>query len=99
MFFNLTRYERGSTFTYIFLGKKSDTWPGKVDKTIVIGSNPRGCPRKTWLEYMRNELKVESWEALLAQNRIAWCWSLNPKSRYGRDSEVVKPSDTGNNSR
>ena len=26
-----------------------DTWPRKVDRTIVTGNNPRGRPRKTWL--------------------------------------------------
>ena len=36
-----------------------DTWPRMVDKTIVTGNSPRGCPRKTWFECIRNDLKVK----------------------------------------
>ena len=30
-----------------------DTWPKKVDKTIVTGNNSRGRPRKTWLQCIK----------------------------------------------
>ena len=56
----------------------ADTWPRKGLKTIVTGSNPRGRPRKTWLECIRSDLKVKGLEASLAQNRIEWRWVLNP---------------------
>ena len=26
------------------------TWPRTADKTSITGSNPRGCPKKTWLK-------------------------------------------------
>ena len=42
------------------------TWPRKVDKTIVTGNNPRGCPRKTWLQYIKKDLAVKGLDALLA---------------------------------
>ena len=69
----------------------------KVDKTIITGSNPRGRRRNTWLECVRNDLKLKGLEALLEKNRIAWCCSLNPKSWCGRDNKGVQHSDTGNN--
>ena len=66
-----------------------DTWPRKVDKTIVTGSNPRGHPRKTWLECIRNDLKVkERFEGSLAQKRTTWCWALKPKGQRGCDNEL-----------
>ena len=34
-----------------------NTWPRKRDKKIATGSNPRDCPRETWLEWIRNNLK------------------------------------------
>ena len=74
-----------------------DTWPKKVDKTIVTGSNPRGRPRKTWLECKRNDLKVKGFEASVRQNRTTSHWPLNPKSQ--RDNKVVQPSGKGNNAR
>ena len=37
-----------------------------VDKTIATNSNPRGHSRKTWLKYIRNDLKVKGLEASLA---------------------------------
>ena len=74
-----------------------DTWPRKVDQTIVIISNSRRHPRKTLLECVRSDLKVKGVEASLAQNRTAWHWVLNPKSRLGCDNEVVQSLDTGNN--
>ena len=46
---------------------------------------------------MHNNLKIKGLKASLAQNRFAWHWALNPKSRSGHDNEVVQPSDTGNN--
>lgn len=69
----------------------------KVDKTIITGSNPRSRRRNTWLECVRNDLKLKGLEALLEKNRIAWCCSLNPKSWCGRDNKGVQHSDTGNN--
>ena len=76
-----------------------ETCPRKVDKTNVAGSNPRDRPKKTWLECIRNDLKVKVLEASLAQNSIAWCLALNPKSRCGLGNEVAQPSDTGKNAR
>ena len=55
----------------------SDTWPRKVNKSIVIGSNPRGWPRKTWLECIRNDLKDKGLEISLASNRTVWRWTPN----------------------
>ena len=76
-----------------------DTWPRKALKTIVTGSNPRVRPRKTRLESVRNDLKVRGLKASLAQNRIAWCWALNPKNRCGRDNEVEQSLGTGHSAR
>ena len=42
-----------------------DTWPKKVDKTIVTGNNPRGCPRKTWLQCIKKDLAVKGLDASL----------------------------------
>ena len=47
---------------------------------------------------MHNNLKIKGLKAL-AQNRFAWHWALNPKSRSGRDNEAVQPSGMGNNAR
>ena len=76
-----------------------DTWPGKVDKTIVTGNNPRGRPRKTWLICIKKDLAVKGLEASLVQNRNAWCRVIYSKSRSGRDTGVVQPSDTWKNAR
>ena len=76
-----------------------DTWPRKVDKTIVTGNNPRGRPRKTWLQCIKKDLAVKGLDASLVQNRNAWRRAIHPKSRSGRDNGVVQPSDTGNNAR
>ena len=46
-----------------------DIWPGKVDKTIVTGNNPRGHPRKTWLQCIKRDLAVKGLDTSLVQNR------------------------------
>ena len=76
-----------------------DTWPRKVDKTIVTGNNPRGRPRKSWLICIKKDLAVKGFDALLVQKRKAWCRAIYSKSRSGRDTGVVQPSDTWNNAR
>ena len=76
-----------------------DTWPRKVGKTIVTGNNPRGRPRKTWLQCIKKDLAVKGLDASLVQNRKAWCRAIHSKSRSGRDNGVVQPSGTGNNAR
>ena len=75
------------------------TWPRKVGKTIVTGNNPRGCPRKTWLQGIKKDLAVKGWDASLVQNKNACCKAIHPKSRSERDSGVVQPLDTGNKAR
>ena len=40
-----------------------DTWPRKVDKTIVTGNNPRGRPRKTLLQCIKKDLAVKGLNA------------------------------------
>ena len=42
-----------------------DTWPSKVDKTIVTGNNPSGRPRKTWLQCIKKDLAVKDLDASL----------------------------------
>lgn len=37
-------------------------------KTIVPGNNPRGRPKKIWLECISNDFKVKGLKASLAQN-------------------------------
>ena len=66
-----------------------DTWPSKVDKTIVTGNNPRGHPRKTWLQCIKKDLAVKGLDASLVQNRKAWCRAIHSKSRSGRANGVV----------
>ena len=61
-----------------------DTWPRKVDKTIVTGNNPMARPRKTWLQCIKKDLAVKC---------------IHSKSRSRRENGVVQPSDTGNNAR
>ena len=74
-----------------------DTWPRKMGKTIVTGNNPKGHPRKTWLQCIKKDLAVKGLDASLVQNRNAWRRAIDPKSRSGRDNSVVQPSDKGNN--
>ena len=76
-----------------------DTWPRKVDKTIVTGNNPRGRPRKTWLQWIQNDLPVKGLVASLVHKRNAWHRAIHSKRRSRCDSGVVQPSDTGNNAR
>ena len=76
-----------------------DTWPRRVDKTIVTNNNLRGRPRKTWLQCIKKDLAVKGLDASLVQSRNAWRRAIHPKSRSGRDTGVVQPSDTGNNAR
>ena len=76
-----------------------DTWPRKVDKTIVTGHNPRGRPRKTWLQCIQKDLAVKGLVALLVHNRNVWRRAIHSKRRSRRDSGVVQPSDTENNAR
>ena len=75
----------------------SDTWPRKVDKTIVAGNNPRGRPRKTWLQCIKKDLAVKGLDASLVHNRNAWSRAIHSKSRSRCDNGVVQPSDTGSN--
>ena len=70
-----------------------------MDKTIVTGNNPRGCPRKTWLQCIKKDLAVKGLDASLVQIRNAWHRAIHPKSQSERDNGVVQPSDTGNNTR
>ena len=72
-----------------------ETWPRKVDKTIVTGNNCRGCPRKTWLQCIKKDLAVKGLDASLVHNRNAWRRASHSKSRSGRDNGVMQPSDTG----
>ena len=76
-----------------------DTWPRKVDKTIVTGNNPRGRPRKTWLPYIKKDLAVKGLDALLVHNRNTWHRAIYSKSKSRPDNGVVQPSDTWNNAR
>ena len=76
-----------------------DTWSRKVDKTIVTGNNPRGRPRKTWLQYIKKDLAVKGLGASLVHNRNAWRRAIHYKSRSRRDNGVVQSSDMGNNAR
>ena len=76
-----------------------DIWPRKVDKTIVTGNNPRGHPRKTWLQCIKKDLAIKVLDASLVQNRNTWSRAIYSKSRSGRENGVVQPSDTGNNAR
>ena len=76
-----------------------DTWPRKVDKTIVTGNNPRGRPRKTWLQFIKKDLAVKGLGASLVHNRNAWRRAIHFKSRSRRGNGVVQSSDTGNNAR
>ena len=48
-----------------------DTWPRKVDKTIVTGNNPKGHPRKIWLQCIKKELAIKGLDASLVHNRNA----------------------------
>ena len=72
-----------------------DTWPRKVDKTIVTGNNPRGYPRKTWLQCIKKDLAVKGLDASLVQNRKEWCWAIYSKSESGRDNGLVQPPGHG----
>ena len=74
-----------------------DTWPRRVDKTIITGNTSRGNPRKTWLQSVKKNPAVKGLDALLVQNRKAWCRVIHSKSQCGRDNGVVQPLDTGNN--
>ena len=74
-----------------------DTYPRKVENIIVTGSNPRGCPRKTWMQCIKNDLSVKGLHASLAQNRSSWHRAIHPKSRSRHDNGAVQPPDTGNN--
>ena len=76
-----------------------ETWTREVDKTIVAGNNPRGRPRKTWLQCIKKDLAVKGLDVSLVQNRKAWCRAIHSKSRSGRDNGEVQLSDTGNNAR
>ena len=57
-----------------------DTWPRKVDKTIVTGNNLKGRPRKTWLQCIKKDLAVKGLDVSLVQNRKAWCRAIHSKS-------------------
>ena len=74
-----------------------DTWPRKVDKTIVTGNNPRDRPRKTWLQCIKKDLAVKGLDASLVHNRNAWRRAIHSKSQSRRDNGVVQPSYMGNN--
>ena len=58
-----------------------DTWPRKVDKTIVTGNNPRGCPRKIWLQCIKKDVAVKGFDASLVQNRNAWRRAIHPNNQ------------------
>ena len=64
---------------------------------LFTGNNPRGSPRKTWLQSIKKDLAVKGLDALLVQNRNAWCRAIHSKSQSGHDNGVVQPSDVGNN--
>ena len=76
-----------------------DTYPRKVENIIVTGSNPRGRPRKTWMQCIKNDLSVKGLHASLAQNRNSWRKAIHLKSRSGCDNGAVQPPDTRNNAR
>ena len=76
-----------------------NTWPRKVDKTIATDNNPRGRPRKTWLQCIKKHLTVKGLDASMGQNRKTCFREIHSKSRSRRDNDVVQPSDTGNNAR
>ena len=74
-----------------------DTWPRKVDKTVVTGNIPTGRPRKTWLQCIKKDLAVKGLDASLVHNRNAWNGAIHSKCQSRHNSSVVQPSDIGNN--
>ena len=74
-------------------------WTRQSNNNLITGNNPKGRPRKTWLQFIKKDLAVKGLDASLVQNRNAWRRAIRPKSRSGRDNGVVQPSDTGNNGR
>ena len=76
-----------------------DTWPRKLDKTIITGNNPRGHPRKAWLQCIKKDLAVKGLDASLVQNRNAWHRAIHPKSQSGCENVVGATLGHGNNAR
>ena len=93
---NVLRYGRLRWYGHV---QRMDpgTYPRKVENIIVTGSNPRGRPRKTWMQCIKNDLSVKGLHASLAQNRSSWRRAIHLKSRSGRDNGAVQPPDTRNN--
>ena len=50
-----------------------DTWPRKVDKTIVTGNNPRGRPMKTY---------TDKWEMLSSCISVRKYQNLHKRIKY-----------------
>ena len=74
-----------------------DMWPRKVLDMKVEGRNPRGRPRKTWMECVGNDMKEKGLKKEQTMNRYEWRRAIKPLSRHNKDG--VQPSDTGNNAR
>ena len=73
----------------------SDTWPRKVDKTIVTGSNARGCLRKTWYKCKRNDFEVEGLEASLTQIGLHGVGHSTPRFNIDMTVKLRNPQIQG----
>ena len=57
-----------------------ETWPKKILDFAIDGRNPRGRPRKSWMDCIRSDMKSLGLKTSMAQNRTEWRCAIRPPS-------------------
>ena len=74
---------------------EDNVWPKNILTYEIDGRQPRGRPRKRWVDNVNSDLKQLRIDPALAKDRTGWRRAINPK--YNMDG--VQPSLTGNQGR
>ncbi|KAI8484177.1 hypothetical protein Bbelb_381310 [Branchiostoma belcheri] len=70
-------------------------WPRKVMTMPVEGRNPRGRPKKRWVDSIREDVKNLKLQKANPLDRSSWRAAIRPK----RHPTTSNPCMTGNNGR
>ncbi|KAI8509218.1 hypothetical protein Bbelb_130660 [Branchiostoma belcheri] len=73
-------------------------WPRKVMTMPVEGLNPRGRPKKNWVDSIREDIKSLKLQKANPLDRGSWRAAIRPK-RPKRHPTTSNPCTTGNNGR
>ena len=78
---------------------EEERWPGKILDFDIVGSYPRGRPKKRWSDNIHEDLQMLGLQTDLALNRSAWQSAIQPPHTDQRTSERTHPTPVNRESR